>query len=89
MPKLDQLKLWVESAKPDVVVITETWLKKSIDDSSISMVGYNIFRQDRSSKVEGVAIFVKEYLYCTKILSKSIPKQFELLILNINLLIVQ
>lgn len=37
--KLDQLKLWVESTKPDVLVITETWLKKTIENSSISITG--------------------------------------------------
>lgn len=46
--------------------------KKSVDDLSISMPGYNIFCKDISSKGGGVAIFVKEYLYFTKILSKSI-----------------
>lgn len=83
--KLDQLKLWVESTIPDVLVITETWLKKTIDDSSIIISGYNIFCQDRLSKGGGVAIFVKDYLQCSKILSKSILKQFELLILKIKL----
>lgn len=42
IPKLDELKLWVESSKLDVLFITETWLKKSIGDSLISMAGYNI-----------------------------------------------
>lgn len=74
LPKLDQLKVWVESSNPDVLVITETWLRNSIPYPDLYLSGYNLFRQDRSSKGGGVAIFTKEYLQCTIALAKSIPK---------------
>ncbi len=49
------------------------------------MKGYNIFRTDRRAKGGGVAIYVKNCLLATVQLSKSVPKQFELLMLKIEL----
>lgn len=68
-----------------VVLVTETWLRKSIFYSEVLLPGYNPFWQDRSSKGESVAIFTKEHLQCSIALAKSIPKQFDLLVLNIKL----
>lgn len=43
LPKLDQSKVWVHTANPDVLVISETWLKKSISNSEVNLSGYNLF----------------------------------------------
>ncbi|KAF3858970.1 hypothetical protein F7725_021369 [Dissostichus mawsoni] len=83
--KIDQIKVLVHSSNPEVLVITESWLKKNIPDSDIGIAGYNVFRQDRSSKAGGVVIFTKEHLQCSIATSKSVPKQFDLLIVNIKL----
>ena len=85
VPKMDELKVWVHSSNPEVLVITETWLRNSISYPEVHLPGYNLFRQDRSSKGGGVAIFVKEHLHCSTALARSIPKQFDLLVLNIKL----
>lgn len=79
------LKIWVESSNPEFLVITETWLKKSISYPDLNLPGYNLFRQDRSSKGGGVAIFTKEHFKCSIALSKSVSKQFDLLVLNMEL----
>jgi hypothetical protein len=42
-----------------------------------------VFRQDRTTK--GVAIYCRESLQSSVILSRSVPKQFELLLLKIHL----
>ncbi len=85
LPKMDQLKVWVESSNPDVLVITETWLRRSTHHPEVNLSEYNLFRQDRSSRGGGVAIFAKEHLLCTITLARSIPKQFDLLALNVKL----
>ncbi len=85
VPKMDQHKVWVESSKPDFLVQCETWLRKSMAHSEINIPGYNLFQQDRSSKGGGVAIYSKEHLHCTIALAKSIPKQFELLVIQVRL----
>ena len=45
------------------------------------MDGYNIFRTERRAKGEGVAIYVNCFQAILQF-SKSVPKQFELLVLK-------
>ena len=68
-----------------MLVVTESWLKRSVPDSAINIDGYNVYRQDRSSKAGEVAIITKEHLQCTIATRKSIRKQFDLIILTIQL----
>jgi len=44
---------------PDVICVTETWLGEEIDNSEISLPGYNIVRLDRHRHGGGVAMYVK------------------------------
>ena len=45
----------------DVVVITESWLKKRHPDNMFSIPGYNIFRRDRPKRRGGgVAIYIRD-----------------------------
>ncbi|CAB1340226.1 unnamed protein product, partial [Coregonus sp. 'balchen'] len=69
---MDQLKVWVHSSNSDVLVITETWLRKSVLNTDVSLSGYNLFCQDRSSKGGGVAIFTKEPLQCSVVSTNGI-----------------
>ena len=46
---------------------------------------YNIFRQDRTSKGGRVSIYCRDSLQRSAILSRSVPKQFELLVLKTHL----
>ncbi len=53
-PNLDQTKIYelntyLATIKPDVMLLSETWLRKSIKDSEIiSTSNYNVYRSDRS-----------------------------------------
>jgi hypothetical protein len=47
LPKMDKLKVWVHSSNPDVLVITETWLRKSVLNTDVNISGYKLFWQDR------------------------------------------
>ena len=85
LPKIDQLKVWVHSSNPDVLIIIETWLRKSLLNTDVNLSGYNLFQKDRSSKGDGVAIFTKEHLQCSVVSPKNVPKQFDLLVLSIKL----
>ena len=40
----------------DIVIISETWLTKSITNKDISILRYNVYRADRPKKGGGVAI---------------------------------
>lgn len=50
------------------------------------MEGYNLFCTNRHAKGVGVAIYVKNSLLATVQLSKSVPRQFKLLVLKTELL---
>ena len=50
--------------------------KKSISDSDIALVGYNVFRIDRAGRGGGVAIYVKSSLSISVLSSVSKPKCF-------------
>ena len=64
--------------------MSESWLRKGTKNADISIPNYNIFRQDRTAKGGGVAIYCKDSLQSSVILSRSVPKQFELLLLKIH-----
>ena len=83
LPKMVQLKVWVHSSNPDVLFITEMWFRKSVLNADVYLSDYNLFRQNRSSKGGGVAIFTKDHLQSSFVSTKSVPKQFDLLVLSI------
>jgi hypothetical protein len=66
------------------MVITEMWLRKNVLKTDVNLSGNNLFQQHRSSKGGGVAIFTKEHLQCSVVSTKSVPKQFDLLVLRIK-----
>ena len=80
LPKFVLLTALAHSANPDVLAVSESWLRKATKNSEISIPNYNIFRQDRTAKGGGVAIYCRDSLQSSVIFSRSIPKQFELLI---------
>ena len=50
MTKIHEFHGFLYTDKPDIVILNETWLKKSVLDSEILPDGYKIFRLDRSLK---------------------------------------
>ena len=50
MTKIHEFHGYLYTNKPDVVILNETWLKKSILDPEILPDNYKIFRLDRSQK---------------------------------------
>ena len=83
LPKMDMVKIWANSTNADIMVVSETWLSRSIPDSHVNLDGYNLFRADRRAKGGGVAIYTKNTFQTTVLISKSVPKQYELLVLKV------
>jgi hypothetical protein len=79
LPKFVLLTALAHSANPDVLAVSKSWFRKATNNSEIFIPNYNIFRQDRTAKGGGVS------LQSNVILSRSIPKQFKLLILKMTL----
>ena len=59
---LDDIQCLVNSKRPDILAICESWLSPTITDAEISLPGYSVHRADRSRSGGGVAIYVSDHL---------------------------
>ena len=85
LPKFVLFTAIAHSANLDVLAVSESWLRKTTKNPETSIPNYNIFRQDRTAKDGRVAIYCRDSLQSYVILSRSVPKLFELLLLKIHL----
>lgn len=61
--KLSEFKCFVDSVKPGLVLVCETWFSDNLPDNLVCPADYAVFRKDRQSSVGGgVAIFVRKDL---------------------------
>src|SRR6218665_1746964 len=64
--KRTELELYVDKEKLDIIGITESWAKESIQDSELELEGYTMFRKDRKNWGErgygGVLLYIKDNL---------------------------
>lgn len=65
MAKFSELLCFVGVHEPDIILLTETWLKPSIPDSTCSIPGYTIYRCDSTSNpgYDGVCIYLKQEVF--------------------------
>ena len=59
LPKFVLFTASAHSANPDVLAVSESWLRKTTNNSEMFIPNYNIFRQDRTAKGGSVAIYCK------------------------------
>ena len=73
--KLEELEHLIETLKPDIICLSETWLDHSVPENSHIPEGYSIIRKDRSENFQqkykknkggGVAILYRTYLNVEK-----------------------
>ena len=55
LPKLDELRLSVDSLKPHFICIVEIWLSKEISNNELFIPGFQLFQLDRDRYGGGVA----------------------------------
>lgn len=67
--KFQHLLLEITHLDPTIIALTETWLDEDIEDISVAIPGYTIYRKDRPGKNThgGVAMYVKDDLQGTPI----------------------
>ena len=63
------LEFWnkIDTYNPDVVIGTESWLSEEINNAEVFRDDYITFRRDRSTRVGGVFICVKNYIDCREL----------------------
>ena len=84
LPKFVLFTDLAHSINPDVLAVSESWIWKATKNPEISIANYHIFYQDRTAKGGGVAFYCRDSLKSFVLLSRSVPKQFELLLLKIH-----
>ncbi len=83
-PKIDEVRYFVTSKKPDLAFITETWLTDSIDTCNLTIPEYNIVCKNRTSGAHGgVCLYIKNSIHFT-ILDKLNSPEFEVLWVKIR-----
>jgi exonuclease III len=62
LPKFVLFTALAHSANRDVLAVSEARLRKATKTPEMSMPNYNLFRQDRTAKEGGVAIYCRDSL---------------------------
>ncbi|KAG8236802.1 hypothetical protein J437_LFUL014068 [Ladona fulva] len=79
--KVVEFQSLIELHEPDVIICTETWLRKEISDSEIFTCNYHTFRRDRFTKGGGVCICVNKELQSSV---KRVDQEHEILSVDIR-----
>lgn len=53
VPKFNELKLFIEQNKFDILALSETWLNDSVDTKSLMIADFNFVRVDRNTGARG------------------------------------
>ena len=77
---LDHLTILVSQADPDILVLTEIWLEKSVYDSDATLNGFNLYRMDRRGGGDNYVKTCFSVMVCMLLLSQ---KCFELIALKV------
>ena len=67
MSKKDELGVLLECQDPDIVIGTETWLKKETKKSEFLPSTYEVYRNDRPDGYGGVFIAIKKNISSSRI----------------------
>lgn len=68
--KIDEFRHLFITSCGHIICITETWFQNEMNDSIVSLEGYDLYRADRIKHAGGSAIYVKKNLN-SNVLQKS------------------
>lgn len=83
--RMDHLKILVEQSDPDIIVLTETWLRHATKDKDVALNNFILHRKDRISRGGGVAIYTRVNIQTTVLCAVSKEKFYEFLALEVSL----
>jgi len=84
--KLCDFQLFMDRNDPDIVILTETWLKNSIPSSLFANCQvYHIFRKDRCTRGGGVCVLVQKHSCLTIKQVSVVPEHHNLEIIAVDL----
>ena len=62
LPKLPEIKLFLNRTKAAILAISETWLDNTVTDAELNVDGYSVLRKDRNRHGGGVCMFINNHL---------------------------
>lgn len=84
VPKIDEVRHFVLDKDPDLVFITETWLKDQIDSNQVDIPEYNMAYKNRyTSSHGGVCLYIKNSIQFNVLAEVQSP-EFEVLWVKIR-----
>ena len=85
LPKFDDLYITVLNLRPDIVMVSESWLCDDIQDDMLAIPCYRFFRADRPARRGGgVCVWVCDKYQANVFAHSTIcPTQIEALVLEI------
>ena len=84
----EKISILTSPTEPDIPVLTESWLKKSISDAEVAINNYTLFRIDRVGRGGGVAVYIKSIFSSSILHSVSLPKILSALFWKSTLLLI-
>ena len=74
---------YLESNSPGILALCETNLDDSINSGNFSVKGYfSLIQKDSSTHMHGLAVYVKEGIYCTGFISRKLCRFLHISISN-------
>lgn len=73
--KIIKFNEFVIENEPDIILLSETWLKPEISTSIVSIDNYKLIRQYRIAHAGGVAIYIKNHFKYDTIVSEDTIEQ--------------
>ncbi len=59
VPKIEEVQEFLNRNQISIAFVTETWLRPTITDSVVNIVGYSLMRRDRLSDSHGgICIYI-------------------------------
>ncbi|KAL7865358.1 hypothetical protein SRHO_G00106050 [Serrasalmus rhombeus] len=83
--RMDHLKILAAQSDPDIIVLTETWLRHCTNDEDIALNNFILHRKDRVSMGGGVVIYTNVNLQANVLCAVSKEKCYEFLALQVSL----
>ena len=72
--KLDEVELRVAELRPDLIVLTETWLDDTYDERAVSINSYHVVRKDRlSGRGGGIICYFRDIFSVSIISDDEVP----------------
>ena len=70
---------------PDIICLTETWLKPTVSDAEVQIPGFNIIRKDREKRGGSVCVYIRNHISAKEINISQVSSNEHIEILSLKI----